>query len=219
MTDVKFTVRLPPLIIEKDMGGFTIGFFGSSKSGKTTLMMELYKQKFDKAKYIATLFSVNSQIDAYNGTKYLLKTSQFGIEEARYIRAQKYVNSKTDNKYNFMILLDDFIDIRHSQVLNNLILTYRNSNISTMICLQYVRLLSKQARGNINSVLFFYSNSEEARLEIIKIYLGSLFRKLGIAPQGWDEAYQYYTRDHAYLYLHIATSTLWSSRKNEYLLR
>jgi molybdopterin-guanine dinucleotide biosynthesis protein len=219
MADTAPDVRLPPLIIEKGMGGFTIAFFGSSKSGKTTLMMALYKKMFDRARYISTLFSVNSQIEAYKDTKYLLRSSQFGPEEARYIRSQKFVNTGTNNKYNFMILLDDFIDIRHSAVFNNLILTYRNSNISTMICLQYVRLLSKQARGNVNNIMFFSSNSEEARTELIKVYLGSLFRRMGIVREGWDDAYQYYTRDHQYLYLHVASSTLWSSRTQEYLLQ
>ncbi len=210
---------LPPLELEEGFGGFTIAFFGSSRSGKTTLMMSLYKKLYDRRGIIATLFSVNSQIPLYDGCKYLLRSSQFGDEESRYIRAQKYINLKTDNKYRFMYLLDDFIDVRHSKILNNLVLTYRNSNLSTLVCLQYVRLLSKQARSNINNVICFSSNSQEARKEIIDIYLSSPFRALHIPKTEWDAYYITCTQNHNYLYLHVATGNLWSSLNREYLLK
>jgi hypothetical protein len=212
-------IKIPPLRIEPGMGGFTLCFFGSSKSGKTTLMMAIYKKMFDRVRYISTLFSVNSQIEAYNGTKYLIRSSQFGAEEARYIRAQKYVNFKTKNKYKFLIMLDDFIDIRYSSILNNLILTYRNSNISTMLCLQYAHLLSKQARSNINGVVFLHCNSYEAREGLLKIYLAPLFKRMGIHNKEWDTTYQYYTANHNYLYLHVTSDTLWSSLQNKYLVQ
>ena len=206
--------NIPDLILDENTGNSLL-LIGSSKSGKSHALMGLYDKYYSKPKYISTLFALNPQIEVYKGHKRLIVCDRFGAHEAKYIRAQKYVNVKTKNKYNFVVMIDDFIAIRYSKILNDLILTLRNSNISSMICLQFTKLLSKEARSNVNGILFFSLNSDEAIIDTVAIYLKGHFRTLtsrgfpaAIDPVGF---YRDLTQNHNTIYLHVASGHLWSS--------
>lgn len=204
-------VKIPELVLDDNTGN-TCLLYGSSKTGKTTLMMKLYEKYYNKKQYITTLFCINSQIDLYEGFKDLIVANVFNADCAKYIQLEKFINNKTKNEYKFVNLFDDIIDVRFSKIINNLILTYRNSNISTIMCLQYTNLLSKQARSNVNNLIFFAFNTEEAIEPLIKAYLYGLFRELGVAKEEMIKFYKVLTEDHNYIYLHPATSYLYSSK-------
>ena len=82
----------------------------------------------------------------------------------------------------------------------------RNSNISTIICLQYVNTLSKAARSNVNNVLLFGQNTDEAAEVCINVYLRTWFKKQGVHGLV-DQISEFHrlTLDHGFFHVHPAT--------------
>ncbi len=189
--------------------GNSCAILGSSQQGKTTILMWIYRKYYKKKSFITTLFSVNSQISAYKGEKNLLKCNTFDRKAQKYIKMEKFINNRTNNKYNFANLIDDVLNVRHNALINNLILTYRNSKISTCICMQYSNLLSKATRANFTNVIMFRFLSDESTEVIIKTFLRSSFNKMGIF--GMDDQIKFYkkmTKNHQFLYYHPASDSL-----------
>lgn len=185
--------------------GNTTVLFGSSKQGKTTVMLHLIAKYYQSnANQINSLFSVNDHDKRF--TNFELKTSEFNKKAENYIKLQKFINSKQDNKWEFCNIFDDIINGKHKNIINELIMTYRNSNISTVMCLQYTFLLSKMNRANVNNILIFGSNSVEASEDIIKTFLCKYFDRMDIADHyGF---YKKMTKDHGFIYIHNATDEI-----------
>ena len=187
-----------------DEGATSTVIFGSSKSGKTTLMTKtIYKMFYQNDnEFISTLFSGNPQINLYKDLKNLIIADGFNERSRKYIMMHKYINSKTDNAYKFLEMFDDILDIKYSSLVNNLILSYRNSNISSVICLQYIKLLSKQNRANVNNIIIFRCNSDEAIKDIIDTFLKSFLLNLGLVT--YKEQYNFYksvTENYGFFYV------------------
>lgn len=194
-----------------DNSGNSILCIGSSKAGKSTAMMALFNKYFNNKKYISTLFSVNSHIPIYNNKGDLIKINKFVIQSEQIIKDMKKINmlSEPINKWRFCILLDDIVDARYSRILNNLLLTYRNSNFSSIISIQYAKLISKAARCSANNLLFFSQNLQEGIESVLRSFLGAEFGKLGVTKMN-DQItlYRLLTKDHAFIYYHPMTGTL-----------
>ena len=183
--------------------GQTMVILGSGQQGKSTRMMEIYKEYYSPNKqYISTLFSINSHIKIYKGDKKLLRCKGFTKQAEKYVKLEKYINSKTDNKYHFLSLIDDVIDAKFKQTLNEMILTYRNSNISTIICLQYGYLLSKMNRANVNRIIIFKTNSAESIKDLIETFLKPYFIRMGINNYSDQvELFKHVTKDYGFFYI------------------
>ena len=220
MTSVE-TIRLPPeevpgmvvkrsitLNLDPGTGNSTV-LLGSSKAGKSSTMMYLYRKHYGGADTIATLFASNPQIPLYKPkdkeTRRLITVTGY---DPRLILLARAINRGTCNRYSFMFMLDDIIDQRQDKVLAELILTLRNSRVSSMVCLQYGNLLAKMSRSNVNNVLLFRFNNDEAIEVAIAHYLKSHFRKLGIPPDGMVAFYKRATEDHGFIYLHPSTDAI-----------
>ncbi len=137
--------------------GNTVLLVASSKAGKTTLQMDLYAKYFKKS--IAIMFAHNVQLKIYKegAAKKLIVTDQF---EPDIVEIMRRLNKYSDNKFAFTCLFDDQLKVRND-VIQDLFLSLRNSNISSLISLQYVNLMSKACRGNVNTVLGGSMNSDE----------------------------------------------------------
>jgi len=185
--------------------GNTCCIYGSSKTGKSSLLMHLYNKYYPYNDYISTLFSINSHIGIYGSNKTLLKSNCFNQRSEKYIKLQKYINSRIKqkkNQYKFLNMFDDIIDTKHTKLVNQLIMTYRNSNISTIICLQYVYLLSKMNRANTNNIIIFDCNTNESCTDIIKTFLKPYFLKLGFKQfEQQMQFFKYITNNHGFFYI------------------
>lgn len=182
--------------------GNTIVIYGSSKRGKSTLMMYLYKKYFMSKDRINTLFSGNPHLRVYKKDKRLLIGYGFNDDSAKYIQMEQFINVRTGNNYKFTNLFDDIIDQKHAPIINKLMLTYRNANISCLVCLQYVYLLSKQNRANVNHTFVFGMNSLEDQKNIIDLVLKPYFVELGLKT--FDQQLAFFrakTHDHGFFYL------------------
>jgi hypothetical protein len=190
--------------------GNTTALIASSKAGKSTLLMELFRKYYASPDFITTLFSVNSQIELYRKAgKNLLRYNRFDDNAQKTIQASKLINVRTKNKYQFCFMFDDVLNAKNSRLFNNLIMTYRNSNISTIICLQYTYLLSKSNRCNINNVLLGRLNSDESVEDVVKTFLSSFLNKMGILKmRDMISFYKQATNDHGFIYINTAKNLI-----------
>lgn len=205
------------IVIENDLKlkldpktGNSTCIFGSSKRGKSSLLMHIYNKYYRNDKdFISTLFSINSHISIYGGDNKLLKSNCFNTRSEKYIKLQKYINGKTKNKYKFLDMFDDIIDMKYTKLINQLILTYRNSKISTIMCLQYGYLLNKMNRANVNNVIIFGANSNEAIQDLITTFLKPYFVRLGY--KNYDEQialFKYVTDNYGFFYIHPLSDSI-----------
>lgn len=190
--------------IFKDGMPTTMGIFGASKAGKSTLMMQIYKQNYNKAKYISILYSANPHISVYKGMKNLIIYDKFNSKAEDIIKMQHFINQNTGNRYSFLNMFDDIIDAKYKGILAELIMTYRNAGISSIISLQYMKLLSPQNRANINSMALFRFNEVGVVKALIDSFLYPYFAEI-LGPRATkNDMIQFYndvTKDHSFIYL------------------
>jgi hypothetical protein len=197
----KLTLKLDP-----GTGNSTI-LLGSSKAGKSTAMMHIFDKVYSGKDWIATMFASSPQAPVYVGKK-LDRLVRVPTYDPRLIRMARAINRGTDNAYNFVFMLDDIIDQRCDKTLAELILTLRNSNISSVVCLQYSNLLSKMGRSNANNLLLFRFNSDEAIELVVSQFLKSHFRRMGVPADMMVAFYKAITADHGFIYLHTASDSM-----------
>jgi hypothetical protein len=117
------------------------------------------------------------------------------------------INSGTKNKYKFNVILDDVVDKKYDKELIKMLTIYRNSRIGCIICLQNDKLMNATTRGNINHVLLFRLNSDEAIEKTIKMYLLSFF------PSHYKmvdkiKKYKELTADHSFFSINNLTGSI-----------
>jgi len=189
------------LILDPKTGNSSV-CIGSSKMGKSVLMMHLYNKYYNTKKWITMLFAQNPQIAMYRNYKDLLVSKGFNEYSAKLICSTQYINTKVNNKYKFMIMLDDIIHAKYNKVLSDLVLTYRNSNISSIACVQDAKILSPQHRANVNNVFIFNFNTVERCEAAISIYLKDYFIRMGYKTKETQLIFfKEMTRDHGFIYV------------------
>lgn len=194
-------VSMVTLALDPGTGNST-ALIGSSKQGKSTCMMHLYRKHYADAKSVNVLFATNPQIALYTSKK-LISVPTY---DPRFIQMAQSINRRTNNAYPFLFMIDDIVDRRDDVVLKQLILTYRNSNISSIICLQYTNLLAKVSRANMNNLLLFGFNSDEAIEIVCKQFLSTHLRSQGVLPEHWNAYYRKVTANHGFFYVRPATN-------------
>lgn len=155
--------------------GYTVGVFGSSRSGKTTFLKWLYENFLYKNYDVKIMFSSNSHkkdYEVFTKNKGLLY-DKFNNELCLMLHA---IQKKTKNYYDMLIMLDDEINQKHSNVLQNAIITWRNANISTVVSLQATTLMNKNSRNNLHRLFLLKLNSNEEIISICEKLL------MGIIP-------------------------------------
>lgn len=203
-------VHRPTLKLDSGTGNTTV-IMASSKSGKSYLMMELIKKYYyNPRKTISVLFSTNPQIAHYKKCdERLLRYTGFDEYAEKIIKTAHYINRKCDNKYSFMFAFDDILSAKNNRIFNDMILTYRNSNISSITCLQYPYMLSKQNRSNVNNVLLGYFLTDECITEVIKIFLTGFFKSMGLSRiSDMIMKYRMITENHHFILINIGKNEI-----------
>jgi len=177
----------------------TFALLASSKAGKTTLIKYLFDKYYNNEEYISCLFSINSHVPLYDD--FSIKISNVNNRTLSVINTEHYINKNTRNHYKFFNVFDDCLNVREKRLLNDLILTYRNSNMSSLISLQYPKLLTPGMRANVNHVLCGRFNNDEVIEQVIKIWFKSLFTKLGyLSMPSMINFYKKMTDNHGFIY-------------------
>jgi hypothetical protein len=189
------------LYLDKGTGNSS-ALIGSSKRGKSTLMMHLYNKYYNTKKFISILFCLNPQIALYKGHSDMLVSRGFNDYSSKLIKATQFINTHVNNKYKFLIMMDDIIGSKYDKIVNELVLTYRNSNISSMFSIQYPKILSPANRANVNNLFIFDFNTDECCHSAIELYLKDQFNKLGHTSK--DDRLRFFkemVKDHGFIYL------------------
>lgn len=162
--DKKFAVEFPP----QKTGGVSFALIGSTRSGKTTLLKHILEKYFEK--FITILMSNSIHAPIYKEIEDCIKSPLYS---PRIIKEGYEINRKTNNHYPFLYVLDDVVDKKFDKELLKLLTIYRNSGLSTVICVQSPILLNSASRGNINFVCLGRLNSDESIERVVRMYLMS----------------------------------------------
>lgn len=202
--DVQFALEMPPV----ETGGCSILMIGSTRSGKSTALKWIMDNYFKK--HCGVLFSQSAKANAYKDMKYpLIHKSSAYVPEL--IRDMYHINKDTKNHYPFLVIIDDCPLIRADKELIKLATIYRNSGLSSIVCVQNLGMLNPTCRSNINFILLFSLNNTEAIEKTVKTFLR------GYLPQGWNydkkiEWYRKQTADHHFLFIDNLQGTLYRSK-------
>lgn len=166
-------------------GGVTSFMFGSSRSGKTTFLINHMIPLFASETTVIA-FLPNHVAEVYDR----LKTNDEAIilSEMRedvisdivdFQRNQMSIQPQLPKserpKWTFVFddVTSDFF--KTNVEVSRLYTTYRNLGISSIIAAQYVTMAKKESRANVNLSIYFRLNTPEARMAVIKDHLPDLF--------------------------------------------
>lgn len=156
--------KYPNRLLAPEDSGKTTLILGSSFSGKTYLLaqeLELIKPYeydliilFTESKHVPALDKIRKRPD-------LIIKEGFDPAIPAFL---KRLNNKLGLRYRFLLILDDIISEKSSKqsTLGKMITIYRNSNISTVVLLQYPTLIEKHCRSNFHQMVCTGMRSPES---------------------------------------------------------
>lgn len=199
-----FLEMLPP---ENPKDGISIIIMGSTKSGKTHLLLNLMKGVFSK--HLNVLFSQSLHNPKYSELVEKYPSSDRYIPEV--VKQCYKINKNSDNAYKFNIILDDVIGEQNDKEIGNLLMIYRNSNLSAVIVGQDRTIINAKGRGNVNHLCFFNLITDSRVEACIKEFLGSYFPP-GMKMDDMIKLYRKLTADHHFLYLNALDGKLYRTK-------
>lgn len=173
-------------------GGVTSFVFGSSRSGKTTFLVNHLIPLFEKYSCVIAFLpnyvaSIYEPIMNKKEVAIIPELRPDIIEDVvQFQRDQmgmpEYKKLKATEKPRWTFVLDDVTSdlFKQEAEVARCYTTYRNLGISTITAAQYVMMAKKESRANVNLSIYFKLNTPEARLNVIKDHLPDLF----ITPKG-----------------------------------
>lgn len=191
-----FNLKIAPI----NKTGTSTVIFGSSKSGKTTMLLEILDKYYNDESLITIMFADNGKnAEIYdNVNKNVIMLTHY---DPLLIKQIHRIQKRTENKYQFLFVLDDIILSKSDPQLLQLLLTMRNAKISTIILLQSVKLLSKSGRFNGNNFIFRHMNNSESIEEIMKLFLSGYGPFYKISTEDKIKLYKQITSDYSFIYL------------------
>jgi len=161
--------------------GVTFALLGSSGCGKSTLIRtvfidQLFGKQAAKAQglneFIIQIQTQSSKSDAFKDLPKDILVDPKGLDEDN-INFCYHMNENYDKKYNFFIMLDDVLDVRHKDIVQRMFLTMRNTNISSLVSLQYPKLVPVSIRTSVYFVFFMFFNNDEGTEQAVRGWLSS----------------------------------------------
>lgn len=161
--------------------GVTYAMIGKSFSGKTTFIVnELNKLTEEQLKpYNALIFfTESSHAKPLANLAPHVKSKMILIDRFCPIILQtlKRLNDASNLLFKFLVLFDDIMDLR-GELVTKCILTLRNSNISTVLSVQYQKMMNPGQRASIHN-MFIFNLRSECWEYLLKGYLLGTMREL-----------------------------------------
>lgn len=159
---------------------------GSSFSGKSTFLVDQLKRLFklkDKV-YDRILIFTESPNSGPLKTLSHPDVRIYPLYVPKCVQLLKQINDKTANRFNFLVILDDVVSGIRNGTFMKQVLTMRNSNISTCILLQYIKLVQPAQRNSFHNIYITNVRNEDWQY-ILDGFIGSIIRG------GWPEAKNY----------------------------
>lgn len=173
-----FTLPLADIILNgktklqnpSENNGVTFALVGSSGCGKSTLIRnvfvdDIYGARRDKD-YIVTIFTNSPETDAFQGLPRKVIFCRAGLSQD-ILQAQLKQNMEFDKRYNFVNLVDDVLELKYSHEIEETFLVRRNSNISSLLSIQWANLIPKSIRTSVYYVAVMkHSNMEGSEVAV-----------------------------------------------------
>ena len=160
--------------------GKTLAILGSSYTGKTTLLVKILNETVKKNIFdIIILFTLSPHAEPLKK----LDKSIIRVEglQNNIVNLAFNINRKTNNRYNFLFVLDDILNVRYSKVLEKMFLIYRNSGISTIMSTQYAKIMSVAIRNSVHRIILTGSKSFSDRELLGQLFLYTYLHKFNKA--------------------------------------
>lgn len=182
------TIELP------ENGGVSFAMIGSTRSGKTTAMLHVFKKYFKK--HLTFLMTHSSHSQIYTPLKKAVICN--GFYPSLLKDGMKY-NQYTKNSMPMCWIFDDLAtDGKTSKDMTKLLTIGRNSGMSVILTGQKMNMLNATGRSNVNYVCLFRQNTSTAIEDVIKTYLRPyLPRSCSILDM--IEIYKSLTEDHHFI--------------------
>jgi len=190
-------------------GGCSFGLIGSTRSGKSTVMIYLFEKYFTRHIPIMTTGSI--QADIYGPLRKACAISPEFFPEL--IKESMMLNQKTKNHYPILHILDDMLDGKNTKALCKLLTIGRNSGLSTIICAQELSILNAIGRTNLNYILCFRLNSDSAIEKVVRNYLRHALPKGTINEQ--CHMYKQLTQNHRFFVVDCLADEVFSCKLDE----
>lgn len=197
------------LVLPSDGNGVSIILCGASRSGKTTMMKYLYKEYFSKC--ITVMFSMNKHANIYKDMdEKVLISDKFHSE---LLREMHEINSLCDNKWNFLVLSDDYVDnsIKNDPEITRCMTLYRNCQVNSLWSFQGRTLMSAVGRNNANYILIFRQNTPQEYENVIKEFL-SMYLPTGMSMREMVEYVMIATQDHQFFFINALEGKCYLSK-------
>jgi hypothetical protein len=175
-------------------GGASFALIGSTRSGKSTLMLYLYEKLFKK--HITFLMTYSKQADIYKPLKKNAIVANNYFKEL--IDVPMKINRETSNHYKFCLIFDDLsLAGRSDKEMTKLLTIGRNSNMSAIISGQRLEMLNPTGRTNVNYICCMKLNTDTAIKDVVETYLRSYFPP-GLSIPEMVRAYKEATSDYSF---------------------
>ena len=173
---------------------------GSTRSGKTTFMKYIVKEKFKN--HITACMTQSLHADVYKDLgKNIALCSSY---QPQILNDMYQINKNTKNHYDFLTIIDDCPTTKNDKELLKALTIYRNSDISVIIANQELSLFNAISRSNINFVCLFKLNSDMAIEKCVKTYLRSYFPPGTSLPE-MIKKYRELTDNHHFFFINNLT--------------
>lgn len=176
--------QLAQIIQEAKMGmqsktannGVTYALIGSSGCGKSTLIRKvfidyLYDGPYAEKDYIITVYTLSKTSDALQHMSKDILVDGNGVDVDA-INLDYKTNQEYGKKFNIVNILDDCIHIRHEKMVERMFLIMRNSNITSVVSLQYGKLIPPSIRTSVYFSFCMRQNSPEAIEVMVRGWVG-----------------------------------------------
>lgn len=183
--------------------GVTFALVGSSGAGKSTLLREVFLEdvfglRKDKD-YIITIFTESPDSDAFKKLNKEVKVDGYGLDEEQINWAYR-MNLLHGKQFNFLYILDDVLQLRYQKQLERMFLIMRNTNISSVVSIQYPNLIPRPIRTSVYYIFCMRFNTQEGVEMAVDYFLSSYIpgnskeEKMSIYMQ-WAENHRFYLID------------------------
>ncbi|MBL4890192.1 MAG: hypothetical protein JKX97_09260 [Candidatus Lindowbacteria bacterium] len=171
----------------------TTVFLAPSFSGKTSLIVEHLNRLTDEdlrsyASIVLCTESISAAPLKLLSDRLLEKMNIFDCFLPEYVSLMKRTNTLTHNRFRYLVIMDDCLKLK-GDVVEDMILTLRNSGVSTAISIQYSKLLKPAQRQSVHD--YYLMNLRLEDLEYLLTGFIASHMRDRLHEEGDSEAYDY----------------------------
>lgn len=157
------------------------------------------------------MFSMNKHANIYKDMdEKVLISDKFHSE---LLREMHEINSLCDNKFNFLVISDDYVDnsIKNDPEITRCMTLYRNCQVNSCWSFQGRTLMSAVGRNNANYILIFRQNTPQEYENVIKEFL-SMYLPTGMSMREMVEYVMIATQDHQFFFINALEGKCYLSK-------